>query len=120
MSTDLYSSQTAIKVMATVPDDGELILHLPFAAGKQVNILVLADGMDSEAFNGSALPLAWVHTEPQAPQVPADPTAEPTLDPQLVSNMLADLTREIMDYRKQLFGAPTAETPKESDAEASA
>lgn len=115
MSTDLYSSQTAIKVMATVPDDGELILHLPFAAGKQVSILVLADGIDSEAFNGSSLPLAWVHTEPVVPQVPTDPTAEPTLDPQLVSNMLADLTREIMDYRKQLFGVPP--TPKEEDAE---
>lgn len=103
MTERTYSPRMAVKVKTVVPENGELILELPFMAGHEVEIFVVAEG----------LPL---YREPLTHGIPVEsvlPSKEATnedsvgegdtVDPRRVSEVLRELSDELISRYEMLF-----------------
>ncbi len=103
MAEHIYSPQMAVKVKTVVPENGELVLELPFVAGREVEIFVVAEGLP-------------MYREPMAHGIAPDnllPTAQVTgedttdsgenVDPRRVSEVLRELSDELISRYEMLF-----------------
>lgn len=103
MAERTYSPQMAVKVKTVVPENGELILELPFVAGREVEVFVVAEGFP-------------LYREPLEQTIPAEsvlPGAEATsedsagegdtVDPRRVSEVLRELSDELISRYEMLF-----------------
>jgi hypothetical protein len=100
MTERTYTPQMAVKVSAVVPEDGELRLELPFAAGRQVDVFVVAEELPPfKAELEHALPAA----EELSTQGIIEGGTDEALDPRRVSEVLRELLDELISRYEMLF-----------------
>jgi hypothetical protein len=93
MADDQYTPHMAVKIKTVVPENGEMTLTLPFAAGREVEIIVMAQGATLN------------HLPEGEPLSDVTPIAaeEKSVDPRQVSEVLRELSDELITRYETLF-----------------
>lgn len=102
MAERTYSPQMAVKVKTMVPENGELVLELPFVAGREVEIFVVAEGLPlyREPLTDG---ISAESVLPGAEAVSADSEDTIDVDPRRVSEVLRELSDELISRYEMLF-----------------
>lgn len=93
------SPRMAVKLSAMVPENGELHLALPFAAGQTVEIFVVAEGI-LPALQGEVASLVTPH---EGTGAEAEGSEGDSPDPRRVSEVLRELSDELISRYEMLF-----------------
>jgi hypothetical protein len=98
MADGQYTPHMAVKIKTVVPDNGELTLTLPFAAGREVEIIVMAQGATL-----THLPDSHPADDGALSDAPLVATEEKSVDPRHVSEVLRELSDELITRYETLF-----------------
>lgn len=98
MADGHYTPHMAVKVKTVVPDNGEVTLTLPFAAGREIEIIVLTQGTTL-----ADIPPIEPSDEASLADVPNEGDAETPIDPRQVSEVLRELSDELITRYETLF-----------------